>query len=97
MQTTLFLVLKREPFQQIASGEKTSEYRDYSDYWVKRLMKDTGEFKPYTRVLFQNGYRKDAPRMLVELKTIVLKKKRCFLFLKPAYFELVLGGIIEKY
>lgn len=34
----LHLILKKEFFDQIKSGEKTSEYRDYKLFWIKRLM-----------------------------------------------------------
>ena len=36
-RTTLHLVLKHHWFDKIVSGEKTSEYRECSDYWNKRL------------------------------------------------------------
>ena len=34
---TLHLVLKHHWFDKIVSGEKSSEYRECSDYWNKRL------------------------------------------------------------
>lgn len=34
---TLHLVLKRKWWELIASGEKKEEYRDITDYWVRRL------------------------------------------------------------
>lgn len=48
----------------IASGKKTEEYREIKDYWAKRLLKD------YDAILFRNGYRKDAPRFLIEYRGI---------------------------
>lgn len=33
----LYLTLKKEWFDRIKSGEKTIEYRELKDYWVKRL------------------------------------------------------------
>lgn len=30
--------LKKEWFEKIKNGEKTNEYRVYSDYWEKRLL-----------------------------------------------------------
>lgn len=35
---TLDLVLKGEWYDMITSGEKTEEYRELSDYWIKRLL-----------------------------------------------------------
>jgi hypothetical protein len=60
----LFLILKKEFFDQIASGEKTIEYREATDYWRNRLK------KPFTTVLFQMGYEKDAPRLLADIVSI---------------------------
>lgn len=33
-----FLVLKKEYYDLIASGEKTAEYRDYNEYYVNKLL-----------------------------------------------------------
>lgn len=48
---TLHLVLKHCWFDKIVSGEKTSEYRECSDYWNKRLTN-----KHYDTVVFHKGY-----------------------------------------
>jgi hypothetical protein len=48
----------------IESGEKKEEYRDYTNYWHKRLVN-----KDYTHILFINGYRKDSRRMIKEIDT----------------------------
>jgi hypothetical protein len=61
----LHLTLKKQWFDMIASGEKTEEYREIKPYWHVRLNKD------YDAVLFRNGYAKDAPKLLVELKAII--------------------------
>lgn len=47
----LHLVLKHHWFDKIVSGEKTSEYRECSDYWNKRLTN-----KHYDMVVFHKGY-----------------------------------------
>ena len=61
MNKTLHLNLFRKYFDQIAEGNKTIEYRDKTEYWKKRL-----ENREYDVIKFRNGYRKDAPTMLVE-------------------------------
>ena len=52
---TLHLVLKSKWFDKIASGEKTSEYRECKPYWNKRfavcLLKNV-----FVRVIFHRGY-----------------------------------------
>lgn len=36
--TEAYLVLKKEFYNQIKWGRKTVEYRDFTDYWVSRLL-----------------------------------------------------------
>ena len=63
----LHLNLYRKYFNQIFKGEKTIEYRDITPYWSKRL-----EGRHYDVIKFRNGYRKDAPEMVVEYKGMVV-------------------------
>jgi len=60
---TLHLVLKSKWYDKIASGEKTSEYRAYSEYWNKRFCggakiypTETTECHLYNKVVFHKGY-----------------------------------------
>jgi len=57
----LHLNLFRKYFDAILNGEKTTEYREVTSYWSKRL-----EGRHYDVIKFRNGYRKDAPEMVVE-------------------------------
>ena len=59
----LHLNLFRKYFDAILNGEKSTEYREVTSYWSKRL-----EGRHYDVIKFRNGYRKDAPEMLVEFK-----------------------------
>lgn len=61
------LTVSKQWFDMIAAGKKTEEYREIKPYWAHRLIEGhnqgmwvSGEsyFKPYTHVLFINGYRK---------------------------------------
>lgn len=61
----LTLRLKKKWFDMIASGEKKEEYREYTDYWHKRLAG-----KPYTHVVFINGYAKDSRRIIKQIEYI---------------------------
>lgn len=49
--TTLHLVLTHYWFDKIVSGAKTSEYRECSEYWNKRLQNNK-----YDMVVFHKGY-----------------------------------------
>lgn len=58
---TLFLVLKKQYFDQIESGQKINEYRALTPFWAKRLCG-----KWFDKVIFQNGYSANAPRIEAE-------------------------------
>ncbi len=60
----LHLTLKKKWFNLIKFSVKMEEYREIKPYWNKRLN------KKYDAILFRNGYSKDSPKMLVELKSI---------------------------
>ena len=66
---TLKLVLKKKWYEMIASGEKTEEYRDVTDYWNKRI-----SGKGYQYVTFFLGYAKDRPSMTFEMRTPKISK-----------------------
>lgn len=57
----LHLTLKKQWFDAIVAGEKTTEYRTIKPYWTKRL-----EDKKYDLIYFKNGYGSDVPFMAVE-------------------------------
>ena len=59
----LHLVLKRKYFERIYDGTKTTEYRDYTNYWKKRI-----EGNHFTHIKFQLAYSKNPPTMLVEVR-----------------------------
>ena len=58
----LHLVLKTKYWERIHNGTKTTEYRDLTPYWSKRL-----EGKHFTHIKFQLAYSKNPPTMLVEV------------------------------
>lgn len=62
----IILPLKREWFAKIWNGEKTVEYREVKPYWEKRIGAWVGDNSPKF-VLFQLGYTKDGPRILVQV------------------------------
>ena len=71
----------RKYFDQILKGEKTTEYREVTSYWSKRL-----EGRYYDVIKFRNGYRKDAPEMVVEYKGM---------YVSASEYAIVLGNILE--
>ena len=82
------LTISKQWFDKIVSGEKTEEYREIKPYWIKRLTTNCevvydvaaetycGEvlYRPYTHVLFINGYRKNSPRIEKEIESITIGK-----------------------
>ena len=81
MKRILHLNLYRKYFDQILKGEKTTEYREVTPYWSKRL-----EGRHYDVIKFRNGYRKDAPEMVVEYKGM---------YVSDSEYAIVLGNILE--
>lgn len=63
---TITMTLKKKWFDQIKSGEKTIEYREFKSYWITRLVKD----EPVTSIIFINGYQKDSPKIKADVKKI---------------------------
>ena len=50
----LKVIIKKEWYDLIKSGEKTIEYRDYSDFWISRLENKNGSFRHYDLIEFKN-------------------------------------------
>lgn len=61
----LVLPLTRAWFAKIWNGEKRTEYREVKPYWTQRIGKWIGDDTPRF-ILFQIGYMKDGPRLLVQ-------------------------------
>ena len=58
----VYLTMAYEPYDQIEKGEKLTEFREYSEYYVKKLLS-----QPLMTVKFQRGYGgpgHDAPRQM---------------------------------
>lgn len=86
----LTLSVKKEWFDKIVSGEKKEEYREIKPYWIKRLTTNCevvydvvaetycGKvlYRPYTHVLFINGYGKNRPRIEKEIMGITIGKPK---------------------
>ena len=75
----LHLTLKRQWFNMISEGVKKEEYREIKDYWIKRLRDISSkepfyDFIPYDKIIFKNGYAKNAPTMVVEFDGIRIGK-----------------------
>jgi len=64
----LHLTLHRKWFDEIASGEKTEEYRERNWYWKSRLYTNDGSPKVFDEIHFRNGYSLDRPFMITEWK-----------------------------
>ena len=79
---TLHLVLKSKWFNMIESGEKTEEYREMKQYWLKRILGVSTPSLPvltliarqickqskFERVCFHHGYTNRT--MIFEIKDI---------------------------
>lgn len=52
-ENVLHLVLKGKWYQMIKAGIKKAEYREYNEYWCRRIFRGDRVFK---KVCFHNGY-----------------------------------------
>jgi hypothetical protein len=98
---TLHLILKRQWFEIIYSGEKKEEYRKIIDHWAIRftgysLVHGKKPFKHFDTVTFQHGYAKDAPRVIVECKGIEIGTGKSEWGATGESFIIKLGKIISK-
>ena len=79
-------------------AKKTTEYREYKPYWVRRLLK-----KKFDEVHFRNGYSKNSPFMKVVCKGITVVPPTGLPLFKPVngeklngwQFAIALGTILE--
>jgi hypothetical protein len=71
-KNTLFLIIKKKYFDQILSGEKTCEYREFKDYYIKKFTN-----KKYDNIVLQVGYSKKSERLKAKISEISVKKM-CF-------------------
>ena len=65
----LSLVVYKAYFDAIVSGQKKTEYRASSDYWIRRLLKPDG-LRQFDEVEFRNGYQKNARRAVFVCKGV---------------------------
>lgn len=104
----LYLVLTKQWFTEILEGRKHEEYRAFTDFYISRLCEvdENGEIldtKKYKTVKFQQGYQKNAPQMIVEVKDILIEtdenvhpENGDFLTPENCNFVIELGKILEK-
>jgi len=83
----LKIVIKKEWFDEIASGKKKIEYREVKPFWESRLYDASGKKRKYEKIEFINGYNTDAKRM-VTLYEGFLKKGNLF--------HIKVGRVIKK-
>jgi hypothetical protein len=106
MSRNLIMILKKEPFQVMSTGEKKFEYRNNTQYWRNRLYKKDGSVKPFKYVEFSNGYQKNRPQFLVEFLGVeiideVHEKYSSgfevdYPFQKEGYLKIILGKVIRE-
>lgn len=77
----LHLTLHRKWFDKIASGEKTTEYREAKSYWLNRIAG-----REFDEIHFTNGYGKARPFMRIIFKYCVIEGNE---------IKIALGEILE--
>lgn len=81
----LRLPIKKQWLDEILSGQKTVEYRDFTDHYISRIGFDPDEYDqtkhadgiptPIETVTFVNGYGKNALTAVYEVKRITLEEE----------------------
>lgn len=72
----LTLPIKRKWFDMIVSGEKKEEYREISEYWIKRIVNEkrrqgiTDLLDKGLKVCIRAGYGKNAPTAVLTLSKV---------------------------
>lgn len=100
MSRILHLKLTKQWFQMIASGIKKEEYREITKYWAARF-NPTGNLlddcRDFSKVVFVNGYRKDAPAVEVQCEEITIGegKEEWGAVKGKEYYIIKLGGILS--
>lgn len=89
---TVTMPIKRKWFDMIRSGEKKEEYRTIGNYWRKRLLENKVKC-----LKLINGYGRDRPYIIVELRGIKegVGRKEWGAVPGEIYFVLELGYVID--
>jgi len=71
-ENVLFLNIYRANLKRIADGSKKVEFRDLTDYYLRKLQfvdkkNQAIGLKPIHYIVFKGGYTADSPMMLVKL------------------------------
>lgn len=77
----LYLPIKNKYLHEMRVGQKNVEYRELTDHYRSKLFAKDKEgrytiIKPKKYLLLQGGYSADSPRMLIELKGIVINRNK---------------------
>lgn len=77
----LYLPIKNEFLHEMRTGSKNVEYRELSEHYLQKLFHKNAKghydkLKPKTHLLLQGGYNTDSPRMLIELKGVVINRDK---------------------
>ena len=91
MNKIVSMPIKKEWFNMILRGEKKEEYREIKEHWRSRLLHDKT-----THLKLINGYGRDKPFLLIELKNITVGtgKEEWGAVRGEEYYVLELGEII---
>ena len=105
-QKNLIMILKKEPYDVMVSGEKKYEYRINTKYWTSRLFNKDGTPKQFKYVEFSNGYSKNRRQFLVEFKGVEIINevdekysnglKVKYPYIKNGYYKISLGEIVNN-
>lgn len=91
----LTLPIKKEWFDKIKSGEKTTEYREAKPYWHKRFE----NVFINSKIQLKNGYQKNSPVITIIVKDIELVRgcdEQKYLDPHKTYFAIRIKKVLEN-
>lgn len=104
-ENQLYLVLKKQYFLEILAGTKKEEYRDFTEYFIKKFctFDQNGEIngcKKYDTVRFQMGYQRNAPQLVVDCEELYIAQDATVpeaeMTPEDLWFVIALGAIREQ-
>ena len=102
MSKILHLTLKKEWFDLILSGKKPIEYREYTKYWIARLMREGKPRTDFDVIHCRNGYSGNSPAMRVSMGEIKIIHSRHHQpvngeqLTADRYFAIYLGSVLTE-
>ncbi len=86
-ENILVVITNKKAFDEIACGNRITEYLDRNAYWKSRLYEKNGKKRLYEKIEFINIENKKIKKLVTEFDGVTLKETK---------YYLRIGKILEK-